>query len=50
MLSYEYKGFDQTSADDWNTTDFRIGTVLGPQLGTLDARQDQGTVLLRNGR
>ena len=35
MLSYEYKGFDQTSADDWNTTDFRVGTVLGPNLGTL---------------
>lgn len=35
MLSYEYKGFDQTSTDDWNTTDFRIGTVLGPHLGTL---------------
>jgi len=35
MLSYEYKGFDQTSEDDWNTTDFRISTVLGPKLGTL---------------
>ncbi len=35
MLSYEYKGFDQTSDDDWNTTDFRISTVLGPKLGTL---------------
>jgi phosphate-selective porin OprO/OprP len=35
MLSYEYKGFDQTSLDDWNTTDFRISTVLGPKLGTL---------------
>ncbi len=35
MISYEYKGFDQTSADDWNTTDVRVSTVLGPQLGTL---------------
>jgi phosphate-selective porin OprO/OprP len=35
MLSYEYKGFDQTSVDDWNTTDVRISTVLGPKLGTL---------------
>jgi phosphate-selective porin OprO and OprP len=35
MFSYEYKGFDQTSDDDWNTTDFRISTVLGPKLGTL---------------
>jgi len=35
MLSYEYKGFDQTSESDWNTTDVRISTVLGPQLGTL---------------
>ena len=35
MLSYEYKGFDQTSVDDWNTTDVRISTVLGPRLGTL---------------
>jgi phosphate-selective porin OprO and OprP len=35
LLSYEYKGFDQTSADDWNTTDVRISTVLGPRVGTL---------------
>jgi phosphate-selective porin len=35
MVSYEYKGFDQTSIDDWNTTDVRISTVLGPKLGTL---------------
>src|SRR5512139_292815 len=35
MLSYEYKGFDQTSTDDWNTTDVRISTLLGPKLGTL---------------
>jgi phosphate-selective porin len=35
MLSYEYKGFDQTSEDDWNTTDVRVSTLLGPQLGTL---------------
>jgi phosphate-selective porin len=35
MISYEYKGFDQTSEDDWNTTDVRVSTLLGPQLGTL---------------
>lgn len=35
MLSYEYKGFDQTSAADWNTTDVRISTLLGPRIGTL---------------
>jgi phosphate-selective porin len=35
MVSYEYKGFDQTSEDDWNTTDLRVSTLLGPQLGTL---------------
>jgi phosphate-selective porin OprO/OprP len=35
MLSYEYKGFDQTSTDDWNTTDVRVSTLLGPRLGTL---------------
>ncbi len=35
MLSYEYKGFDQTSVDDWNTTDVRISTLLGPRIGTL---------------
>ncbi len=35
MLSYEYKGFDQTTTADWNTTDVRVATVLGPKLGTL---------------
>jgi phosphate-selective porin OprO and OprP len=35
MLSYEYKGFDQTSEDDWNTTDVRVSTLLGPKIGTL---------------
>ena len=35
MISYEYKGFDQTSESDWNTTDFRVSTVLGPKLGTV---------------
>ena len=35
MLSYEYKGFDQTSVDDWNTTDVRVSTLLGPRIGTL---------------
>jgi phosphate-selective porin len=35
MISYEYKGFDQTSESDWNTTDLRVSTVLGPKLGTL---------------
>ena len=35
MFSYEYKGFDQTSESDWNTTDFRVSTVLGPKLGTV---------------
>jgi phosphate-selective porin len=29
MASYEYKGFDQTSDEDWNTTDFRVSTQLG---------------------
>jgi phosphate-selective porin OprO and OprP len=35
MVSYEYKGFDQTSTSDWNTTDVRVSTRLGPRLGTL---------------
>jgi phosphate-selective porin len=35
MFSYEYKGFDQSSSADWNATDIRISTKLGPQLGTL---------------
>lgn len=34
FASYEYKGFDQTSEDDWNATDFRFATQLG-SLGTL---------------
>jgi phosphate-selective porin len=34
VLSYEYKGFDQTSSEDWNVTDARISTDVGPQLGT----------------
>ena len=35
LLSYEYKGFDQTSSADWNTTDVKFATELGPRLGTL---------------
>ena len=35
VLSYEYKGFDQTSTDDWNVTDARISTEVGPRFGTL---------------
>ena len=35
VASYEYKGFDQTSTADWNVTDMRVSTVLGPQLGTV---------------
>lgn len=35
FVSYEYKGFDQTSPSDWNNTDFRISTVIGPRVGTL---------------
>jgi phosphate-selective porin OprO and OprP len=35
MVSYEYKGFDQTSTADWNTTDVRVSTVLGPRLGSI---------------
>jgi phosphate-selective porin OprO/OprP len=35
VFSYEYKGFDQSSSADWNATDIRISTLLGPQLGTL---------------
>jgi phosphate-selective porin OprO/OprP len=30
FVSYEYKGFDQTSESDWNTTDVRVATQLGP--------------------
>ena len=35
VVSYEYKGFDQTSVDDWNVTDAKISTELGPRFGTL---------------
>jgi len=35
VLSYEYKGFDQTSASDWNVTDAKLSTELGPRWGTL---------------
>jgi phosphate-selective porin OprO and OprP len=35
VLSYEYKGFDQTSTADWNVTDARISTETGPRTGTL---------------
>ncbi len=35
VVSYEYKGFDQTSTDDWNVTDFRVSTDIGPHVGTL---------------
>ena len=35
VVSYEYKGFDQTSTDDWNVTDFRVSTEIGPHVGTL---------------
>ena len=35
VVSYEYKGFDQTSTDDWNVTDFRVSTEVGPHVGTL---------------
>lgn len=34
FVSYEYKGFDQTSEQDWNTTDFRIATDIA-HVGTL---------------
>jgi phosphate-selective porin len=34
FASYEYKGFDQTSEEDWNATDLRVATSLG-SLGTL---------------
>lgn len=35
LFSYEYKGFDQTSTADWNATDLRISTEIGPRAGTL---------------
>jgi phosphate-selective porin OprO and OprP len=34
FVSYEYKGFDQTSEKDWNTTDVRIATDIA-HVGTL---------------
>jgi phosphate-selective porin len=35
VFSYEYKGFDQSSTADWNATDIKVATELGPRLGTL---------------
>ena len=35
VASYEYKGFDQSSSADWNVTDLKVSTALGPRLGTL---------------
>jgi phosphate-selective porin len=35
VVSYEYKGFDQTSTADWNVADFRVSTEIGPHVGTL---------------
>jgi hypothetical protein len=35
LFSYVYKGFDQTSTADWNATDLRIATEIGPRAGTL---------------
>jgi phosphate-selective porin len=35
MVSYEYKGFDQISTADWNVTDMRVSTEIGPHVGTL---------------
>lgn len=35
FVSYEYKGFDQISEKDWNVTDTRLSTELGPRAGTL---------------
>ena len=35
VVSYEYKGFDQSSPSDWNVTDARLSTELGPAIGTL---------------
>jgi phosphate-selective porin OprO and OprP len=34
MLSYEYKGFDQSSTADWNASDIKFWTDVG-KLGTL---------------
>ena len=35
IASYEYKGFDQSSSADWNVTDMKVSTELGPRLGKL---------------
>jgi phosphate-selective porin OprO/OprP len=35
FVSYEYKGFDQISEADWNITDARVATEIGPRAGTL---------------
>jgi phosphate-selective porin OprO and OprP len=35
VFSYEYKGFDQSSNADWNATDIKVSTQLGPRAGTL---------------
>jgi phosphate-selective porin len=35
VLSYEYKGFDQSSTADWNATDIKVATEIGPRFGTL---------------
>jgi len=36
LASYEYNGFDRSDGDGkWNATDLKLGTVLGPRLGTL---------------
>jgi phosphate-selective porin OprO and OprP len=35
QLSYEYKGFDQSSTADWNATDIKFSTAIGPRLGKL---------------
>ena len=34
VVSYEYKGFDQTSTADWSLADARISTEIGPRVGT----------------
>ena len=35
VVSYEYKGFDQSSTADWNAADLRVSTEIGPRIGTL---------------
>lgn len=35
VVSYEYKGFDQSSTSDWNLSDARLSTEIGPRIGTL---------------